>query len=210
MPGFPDPSPLAHAVPVAPTTGRIPAALDRRLGALALAAQEGDAVARDAIYAALAPRLDVVVRMVYRRRSGFGADPAIELADLQQEAYLVLVDLVDRWTGEVTLCSHVLSRFHWRIHAAYTALGGGGTRGSADVTEIVGLESIEEAGEADASPLRLLTAGLPERQRAIVILRVVGGYRQWQVANALKIGRSTLTREWDRALATLRESLRVG
>jgi RNA polymerase sigma factor (sigma-70 family) len=148
--------------------------------------------------------------MVYRRRSGFGADPAVELADLQQEAYLVLVDLVANWTGESTFCAHLLSRFHWRMHAAYTALGGSGARAMADLTEIVGPGSIEEAGEGDDSPLRILTACLPERQRAIVLLLVGGGYRQRQVAEALKIGRSTLTREWDRALATLRESLRAG
>ena len=205
-----DRSAFAYAVPVAPTTGRIPEALDRRFGALALAAQEGDADARDAVYAALAPRLDVVVRMVYRRRSGFAADPAVELADLQQEAYLVLVDLVASWTGETSFCAYLLSRFHWRMHAAYAALGGSGARSTAELTQIVGPESIEEAGEGDSSPLRLLTDCLPERQRAIVLLLVGGGYRQRQVAEALRIGRSTLTREWDRALATLRESLRAG
>jgi len=201
---------FAFAVPVAPITGRIPEALDRRLGALALSAQEGDAAARDAVYAALAPRLDVIVRSVYRRCDERAGDHAIELDDLRQEGYLILVDLVERWSGDATLCEHVLSRFHWRLRAAYATLGGTGSRGTTELTEIVGPESIEEAGEADSSPLRLLTAALPERQRAIVLLRVGGGYRQWQVAKALKIGRSTLTREWDRALATLRDTLRAG
>jgi len=205
-----DQSPLTHAVPVAPIAGRIPEALDRRLGALALAAQEGDADARDAIYAALAPRLDVVVRSVFRRCAERAADPAIELDDLRQEGYLVLIDLVERWSGDATICEHLLSRFHWRLRASYAALGGTGSRGTADLAEIVGPESIEEAAEADAGSLRLLTAVLPERQRAIVLLRVGGGYRQWQVAKALRIGRSTLTREWDRALTTLRETLRSG
>ncbi len=205
---FSDLSP--HVVPVAPVTGRIPQGLDRRLGTLALAAQEGDAAARDAVYAALAPRLDVIVRSVYRRCDERAGDPAVELDDLRQEGYLILVDLVERWPGDATVCQHVLSRFHWRLRAAYAALGGTAARGTAELTEIVGAESIEEAGESDASPLRLLTACLPERQRAIVLLRVGGGYRQWQVAKVLRIGRSTLTREWDRALATLRESLRAG
>ena len=200
----------AFAVPVAPAIGRIPEALDRRLGALALAAQDGDAAARDAVYAALAPRLDVIVRSVYRRCDERATDPAIELDDLRQEGYLILVDLVERWQGDATVCEHVLSRFHWRLRAAYTAMSGTGTRGTTDLTEIVGPESIEEAAEADAGPLRLLTACLPERQRAIVLLRIVGGYRQRQVAEALDIGRSTLAREWDRALATLRHSLQAG
>lgn len=206
---FPDQPPFAYAVPVAPITGRIPEPLDRRLGALALAAQEGDAAARDAIYTALAPRLDVIVRSVYRRCEEMAGDPAIELDDLRQEGYLILIDLVERWQGDATVCEHVLSRFHWRLRTAYATMSGAGSRGTAPLTEIIGIESIEEAGEADAGPLRLLTAALPDRQRAIVLLRVGGGYRQWQVAKALKIGRSTLTREWDRALATLRETLRV-
>jgi len=204
------PAPAVHVVPVAPITGRIPEALDRRLGALALAAQDGDAAARDAVYAALAPRLDVIVHSVYRRCDERATDPAIELDDLRQEGYLILVDLVERWQGDATVCEHVLSRFHWRLRAAYTAMSGTGTRGTTDLTEIVGPESIEEAAEADAGPLRLLTACLPERQRAIVLLRIVGGYRQRQVAEALDIGRSTLAREWDRALATLRHSLQAG
>ena len=206
----PDQSAFPHAVPVAPITGRIPEALDHRLGALALAAQEGDAAARDAVYAALVPRLDVIVRSVYRRCHERAGDPAIELDDLRQEGYLILVDLVDRWSGDATLCEHVLSRFHWRLRAAYASLGGTGSRGTAELTEIVGPESIEEAGEGESGTLRLLTATLPERQRTIVLLMVGGGYRQWQVAKALNIGRSTLAREWDRALATLRETLRVG
>jgi len=201
---------LTYAVPVAPVTGRIPEALDRRLGALALAAQDGDAAARDAVYAALAPRLDIIVRSVYRRCDERAADPAVELDDLRQEGYLILVDLVERWQGDATVCEHVLSRFHWRLRAAYAVMGGAGSRGTVELTEIVGLGSIQEAAEPDAGPIRLLTACLPERQRAIVLLRIVGGYHQRQVAEVLNIGRSTLTREWDRALATLRQSLQAG
>ena len=208
MPVSPDQP--THVVPVAPVTGRIPDPLDRRLGALALAAQTGDAEARDAVYAALAPRLDVIVRSVYRRASGPGADPAVELDDLRQEAYLVLVDLVEGWTGEATLCGHVLARFHWRLREALAAMGGIARRGAAELDDVVGPGSIEEAGEADQGQLRLLTHALPDRQRAIVLLRVGAGYPQRQIAEALGVGRRTVAREWDRALATLRASLRAG
>src|SRR6185312_8268414 len=84
--------------------------LDARLGAMALRART-DPQVRNALYQALAFKIE---RFVRRYRYRVRQLAVCEVADVEQEAFLVFCDIVDRWPGQESFLGYFFSRFPWR------------------------------------------------------------------------------------------------
>jgi DNA-directed RNA polymerase specialized sigma24 family protein len=93
-------------------------AFDDTLGAFAIRAQEGDTDARDALFFAFLPKLDRLMANVRPPYALAGMTGTWDRDDVEQEAYLVFVELLHAWSGDVSFTAWLLSRFPWRLKDA--------------------------------------------------------------------------------------------
>lgn len=98
-----------------PSTGQIDAATVAHVQALAIRAHAGDVAARDQLYFALRPRLDLISRVLRpwpntsREIGIWGRD------DVRQESWLVFTELLAVWDQSVSFIPYLLARFAWRL-----------------------------------------------------------------------------------------------
>jgi RNA polymerase sigma factor (sigma-70 family) len=93
----------------------IDADLDRIVSELARCDGDLDPVLRNALYTAYAPRLRrILVRLWYRNLSEFGC----ELDDLEQELFLIVATLLERWSGSGSLSAYLHGAVPWRLYDA--------------------------------------------------------------------------------------------
>lgn len=110
---FPEPPPL-HRLNA---RERIPDDVDVWLAHLARQAQHGDVNARNRIYEVLQPRLTPIFLKIrssslWREREG----RSWTFDDLEQEAFLIVCDLIAEWTGaERGIVGFIFSRLPWRL-----------------------------------------------------------------------------------------------
>src|SRR5687767_7065519 len=98
--------PLIYLSPVVPVDGPIAPEVDRILTAVAQTAGQGDRVARDSLYWALAGRLEPAMRRMYRLHTVTHGPALLELEDVQQSGYLVFVDMINAWQPEDSFANY--------------------------------------------------------------------------------------------------------
>jgi RNA polymerase sigma factor (sigma-70 family) len=175
--------------------------LDARLGAMALRART-DPQVRNALYQALSFKIE---RFVRRYRYRVRQLAVCEVADVEQEAFLVFCDIVDRWPGQESFLGYFFSRFPWRLARAVDILERGWS-----ATRMVPLDEIAipapPPDPADALILTEIGATLDERERTVLELRVGYGLQMREIARILGLHSRTIHRSWARIV----EELRIG
>ena len=173
---------------------------DETLGAFAIRAQQDDRAARDALYFAFLPKLTRMMMQVRPPYAPDGAEGIWNRDDVEQEGYLVFLELVDGWSGDVSFTAFLLSRFLWRLK---DAIHRGVGRSSVPPRHVV--TPIEDAwlvtDEDGATPeseamLDALVQGLPEPLGRVLMAHVLEGRNQTEIARELGVSRRTVVRYW--------------
>jgi DNA-directed RNA polymerase specialized sigma24 family protein len=172
--------------------------VDATLNALALHARD-DADARNALHAALAFK---IARFVGRYRHWHS--DAWELADLEQEAFIILVEMVADWRGTGSFGAYFLGFFPWRLRHAIEWWGRRRPPGPRmDPTALGHVAAREWPGEphdalALAVTLMAYEAHLTPRDHALVRLHVLHGAPLDSIAYFAHMARRTVYRRWGR------------
>ena len=193
--------PATPALPIIGADDVVLPAFDDRLGEIARRAQAGEAAARDALYAAFEPKLRRHLAIVRPPWAPSGSQGVWDMDDVAQEAYLVFVELVADWHGDVPFTTYLLSRFPWRLR---DTIRRGIARPSAPprhvVIPIADAERFPDDTPRFVEPSPLLDA-LIGRLRppldAILVAHVVQGRTKTDIAATMGVGRRTIVRYWD-------------
>lgn len=196
----------AALAPVLDPIGRIPDDVDARLAALALRAQAGELAARNALFLALWPRCAPVLNGIrrnylWREREG----RAWTFDDLDQEAFLVFCDIVERWGGpEPRFAGYFFTRFRWRMFDVLRSWSVSPRREEALIEELpVAID------ETDAIELRLvieaLFANLTSGERQLLAWRLIDGRTDAEMAQSLGVSVKTVRRRRIRTFAKARD-----
>ena len=164
--------------------------LDLALDVLALRARS-DRAARDALYQALAFKVDRFVQRHCRRYRLPGR--IVDPDDVAQEAFLVFCDLVQRWPGERSFAGYFFHLFPWRLARAVNQLEWG--------VPIEDAETLDEALYSAPDEALVFVdagAGLPAFDRAVLELRVGYGMTAEEAAGVLGVTARTVFRAWAR------------
>lgn len=176
-------------------------AFDDTLGDFAIRAQEGDTDARDALFFAFLPKLERLMTHARPPSARNGMTGLWDRDDVEQEAYLAFLELVDGWSGDVSFTSWLLSRFPWRLKDAIRdgigrppmpprqhAVG-------IEQAELVPIELHDFAPEVREMVNRLM-AGLPEELSRILVAHAIDGRTKTDIAKDLGVSRRTMVRYW--------------
>jgi DNA-directed RNA polymerase specialized sigma24 family protein len=215
---FPNAEPAAATgpvlAPVLDSHGRIPDPIDARLADLARRAQQGDAFARNGLFLALWPRCAPMLYAIraqdrWRLREG----RAWTFDDVEQEAFPIFCDLVERWrSDQPRFAGYFFTRFHWRL----TDLLWRWSRPAR--AELPLSFALHVAGDDDqTAELRSLIdsqfQSLSARDRQVLEWRIVDGHTDAEIADAcgvcLKTVRRWRTGAFARAQAVLRNERTV-
>lgn len=185
--------------------------VERCLALLAHAARAGDREARDALYAALGPKLDAMLGRC-RGLAWSSAGPRRdglpwELDDLAQESYLALVELLDAWPGDGPVGPYLLAHLPWRIRTAWRRLAAPHRRQAP-------LHAIDDDRLADGSAaaeealvrLEAVAATLPPPDGDLLLLRIRDGRSPAAIGRRLGLTRRTVDRRWRALCDRLRPS----
>lgn len=190
-------------VPVLPARGLIAPELDQVVSGIARARERTDAALRDALFDAYAQRLHrILIRLWYRNLSGFGC----ELADLEQELYLIFVGLLDQWPGSGSFSAYVHGAVPWRLYDAARRLSPRDrTLGERPVAA-----ANTDLSQSDAGMVELLeevAQRLSPFERDLLLLHVRDGVSLAQIAAARGANPRTMRRAWLRLQQHLRREL---
>ncbi|HEV2073013.1 MAG TPA: sigma-70 family RNA polymerase sigma factor [Thermomicrobiales bacterium] len=175
-------------------------AFDDMLGDLAIRAQEGDQEARDALYAAFLPKLTRLMSPVRTPFAPPGSQGIWNRDDVAQEAYLVFVELIEAWSGDVSFTAYVLSRFPWRLKDVIRR--GIGKSPVPPRQYGVPMEHAEPVADQEGNAegvnamLDALQEVLPEPLGVVLIAHVVHGMTKTEIAAELGVSRRTMVRYW--------------
>lgn len=198
---FPRHGMATHALlPVIGADDVILPAFDEKLGTFAIRAQQDDREARDALYFAFLPKLTRLMAHVRPPAAPPGAEGVWSRDDVEQEAYLVFLEIVEAWSGDVSFTSFLLSRFPWRLKDVFrrgigrSAVPPRRFEVSIDTVELVseGLDSLADVGAVFESVLERL----PEPLADVLIAHMVEGKTKSAIARELGVSRRTMVRYW--------------
>lgn len=171
---------------------------EETLGSFAMRAQLGDRPARDALFQAYLPKLTRLMGTVRAPYAPGGAEGIWSRDDVAQEGYLVFVELVDMWAGDVPFTAFLLARFPWRLRDAIRRGIGKPPvppRWSAVVVEDAGVEAMIASPEREDVLARLLEV-LPGPLATILVAHVIEGRTQTAIARETGVSRRTVVRQW--------------
>lgn len=174
---------------------------DDTLGSFAIRAQEGDTDARDALFFAYLPKLERLMNHARVPHAAPGETGVWDRDDVEQEAYLVFLDLVDSWSGDVSFTSWVLARFPWRLRNAVSAgvakpsIPPRQHQISLEIADLEPIELEELDPDSDGRVTRLLDA-LPGHLVEVLVAHAFHGTSKSQVARDIQVSRRTLVRYW--------------
>jgi RNA polymerase sigma factor (sigma-70 family) len=185
--------------------------IDRVLTMVAREAQTGDPAARNALYTACEPKIGRFVRRYRVLTTGTGRCPAFDLEDVQQEAFLIFVDLVEDWPGGDSFCAYFLGHFPWELKNAVRRLATANRPGlHVGMGQHPSLLADGTAAAAEATALlQAVAENMPEPDGDILLWRIRDGDGFAEIARRLGTSRRTAMRAWERIAADLRRSLRV-
>jgi RNA polymerase sigma factor (sigma-70 family) len=187
-------------VPVINALDDLSVAFERRLRPTVLRAHAGCPAARDALYLALRPKLDRVIRRVRVPLIGDERTGIWDRDDVEQEAWLVFAELVEQWSPERPFGRYFFAAFPWRLRDAIHR--GIGRRGVPTRMALVPLDDHDwlhdgSAAAAEASVLLgVLAERLPALQAEILRRHVGDGDTLTAIARDLDLSRRTVTRQW--------------
>lgn len=163
--------------------------LDAALNRLAHRAKE-EAAARNTLYQAFAFKIERFARRLARR----AALHACELADVQQEAFLVFCELVQRWQGKSSFAGYFFAWFPEMLRQAIARLEHGRPAGT------LALDDLDPAAAPDPALLVVDDiVSLSERELLVLELRVTAGLRLREIAALLGCHPRTVRRILRRA-----------
>lgn len=194
---------LAAAVP---PRGPVPRHIDQHLGALARRAKR-DPAARNALFAAFCPRLDHWVWRAMRSCARSSADPAIEPADIQQQAFVVFCDLILAWNERGSFSAYVIAYFRWRLSDAIRRMSDPRERRSTAGPPSIHLSDGSHAAAESLALLEALALQFPARQALVLLLRVRDGLPWTRIAERAGVDIRTAQRDWNLVLEHLRSTL---
>ena len=189
-------------------------AFDDTLGAFAIRAQEGDTDARDALFFAYLPKLERLMSYARPPHALSGMTGIWDQDDVEQEAYLVFLELVDGWSGDVSFTAWLLSRFPWRLKD--TIRSGVGKPSGPPRQRVVPIEDaafvpveVDDLTPEDREMIDRVLDRLPEYLGQILVAHALHGTSKAAIARDLDISRRTMVRYWQeirrRAMETLGE-----
>jgi RNA polymerase sigma factor (TIGR02999 family) len=169
---------------------------------------KGDRAALDELIPLVQAELRRLARHYMARES---PDHTLQTSALINEAYIRLIDQQEmRWQNRAhffgvaaQVMRHILID-HARSHT-YAKRGGGARKVPLEEAMIVNEKRAEELVALDDALKKL--ADLDPRKSRIIELRFFGGLSIEETAEALKISRITVTREWRSAKAWLRREM---
>ncbi len=194
-------------VPVVTANDDLSTATERRLRPTALRARAGCQAARDALYLALLPKLERFIRRV--RVPVFSDDRTgvWDRDDVEQEAFLVFIELLDQWETERPFGRYILSTFPWRLRdAIYRGIGRRGvpTRMAlVSIDDHAWLRDGSAAAQEATVLLGIMAEHLPALQAEILRRHIGAGDTLTAIASDLDLSRRTVTRQWRAARAHL-------
>ena len=174
---------------------------DDTLGSFAIRAQQGDTDARDALFFAYLPKLERMMSHVRVPHAAPGETGVWDRDDVEQEAYLVFLDLLHAWSGDVSLTSWLLARFPWRLRN--TVRGGIGRptlpprhwQISLETADLEPME-LEELDPDDDQLVHRLLDGMPPHLVEVLVAHAFHGTPKVQIARDIQVSRRTLVRYW--------------
>lgn len=185
---------------------------DDTLGSFAIRAQQGDTDARDALFFAFLPKLDRLMTQARIPNMPDGITGVWDRDDVEQEAFIVFVDLVDAWCGDVSFTSWLLARFPWRLRNTVRAGVGKPScpsRLRPVSMEVAAEEPVEfeqfdpDRGEIIAS----LVDTLPDHLAHILVAHAFHGRTKSEIAREIGVSRRTLVRYWQQIRRHAEEQL---
>jgi DNA-directed RNA polymerase specialized sigma24 family protein len=191
----------------------VPAAAERRLAALARAAQAGDPDARADLWEELAPAIGRVVGAAARRARAAGPAGPLrdgrpwDAEDLGQEAFPIVVDLLAAWDGERPVVPYLLGHLPWRLRSVWRAMVARHRAEAVPPDARLRLQHLADGSAAADEAIALLealAADLPPLDRAILLRHLRDGEPLRAVARGLGLDRRTVTRRWAAIKAGLR------
>lgn len=194
--------------PVLSPRGPVPAEIDAQLGTLGRRAANGNCAARNALYAAFAPRIDYLVHRAQVSSCRYDVDMALEAEDIAQQAFVVFADLLSAWNGQGSLSAYIFSHFPWRLSSAIREMSDPRPRRSLSSMRTDILTDGTFVGEEALALLDVMAAELSERDGKILIRRIRDRHSWAEIAREIGIDKRSAMRDWKRILASLRESLR--
>lgn len=105
-----EPEPLA-----VPTAGVIDAPTVDALQQLATLARDGDTAARDRLYFSLQPRLHRIGYVLRPWPNTSVLTGLWDRDDVDQECWLIYMDILRAWNGDTSFVTYLLARFGWRL-----------------------------------------------------------------------------------------------
>lgn len=174
---------------------------DDTLGAFAIRAQEGDTDARDALFFAYLPKLERLMHQAKPPAVAPGTTGVWDRDDVEQEAYLVFLDLMHSWSGDVSLTSWLLARFPWRLrNAIRDGIGKPGIppRQHQIPLSVADLEPVElsELDPEGNDRVHLLLDRLPYYLVEVLVAHAFHGTPKAQIARDVQLSRRTMVRYW--------------
>lgn len=176
-------------------------AFDETLGSFAIRAQQGDTDARDALFFAYLPKLERLMNVIHTPPVRAGTTSTWDRDDVEQEAYLVFVELVAAWCGDVSFTSWLLARFPWRLRN--TVRGGVGKPSTPPRQWVVPIEEaepepveMEDIDPEDEKVVHALLDVLPEHLAQVLIAHAFHGTPKAQIARDMGHSRRTIVRYW--------------
>jgi RNA polymerase sigma factor (sigma-70 family) len=187
-------------VPVVTAADELSATTERRLRPTVLRARAGCPIARDALYLALRPKLERLIRRVRVPMLGDDRTGIWDRDDVEQEAFLVFAELIEGWEPERPFGRYILATFPWRLRdAIYRGIGRRGvpTRMAlVPIDDHAWLHDGSAAAEEATVLLGILAERLPALQAEILRRHVGDGDTLTTIARDLGVGRRTVTRQW--------------
>jgi len=179
-------------------------AFDHTLGNIAIRAQQGDTDARDALFFAFLPKLDKLVTAIRVPSAPIGTTGTWDRDDVEQEAYLVFVELLHGWSGDVSFTAWLLARFSWRLRDALR--DGVGKPLLPPRVQWMSLDDAELREERallvddfdpeDHKLVEILVDSLPPELSQVLVLRALRGKPLAEIAREMQLSRRTLVRRW--------------
>ncbi|CAN5776579.1 hypothetical protein BH20CHL3_BH20CHL3_10970 [soil metagenome] len=184
------------------------APLERTLHPVAMRAQGGDWVARDALYSAFEPKLARIARRIRTPWVPDGCKGVWDKDDVAQEAYLAFVGVIENWPPGIPFGRYVLAHFPWRLRdAVYRGVGRRGVPPRTYAVPIVAGEEFADRASVEFEQrivIDALASSFEPPLDGLLRMRILEQQSVACAAERLGISQHSATRHWRSLLIRLR------
>ena len=132
-----------------------------------------------------------IARTIWRRH---GCAAGIDWEEMQQESFLVFVDVLESWDGLRPVIPYVLGVFPWRMRDAVDRLGDVPPRAIGFRPSLALFAADNYLDEEALRLLEALAIDLPLWHQRVLLLRIRDGQTEREIARALGFSRRTIQR----------------